>query len=154
MAFLGLLTLAQDVPFIGPVAGILSGFFDRYQTLSSNKENFKDLKEEFEKMAALIREEGLKNLMMNSQPDSLLATHFKQFNKRVFEIQSLMNSIEDRIQSKALVANAKNFIMADKDKERVQVALIKSKETRTEIFGMLAAKKILDKMVLWACCQS
>eukprot|EP00597_Dinobryon_sp_UTEXLB2267_P015708 CAMPEP_0170106636 /NCGR_PEP_ID=MMETSP0020_2-20130122/5505_1 /TAXON_ID=98059 /ORGANISM="Dinobryon sp., Strain UTEXLB2267" /LENGTH=707 /DNA_ID=CAMNT_0010331027 /DNA_START=156 /DNA_END=2275 /DNA_ORIENTATION=- len=144
VAIPGLLALVQEVPFVGPVAGILSGFFERYQSLSNNKEAFKDLGEEFKLVDVLFKDERLRNLMKNSQPDPTLENYLKQFTKRVYEIDSLIKAILDRIPLKGVMANAKNFIVADKDQERIKAALDASFKIRIGIQSYLARKPGLD----------
>jgi len=141
-----LVTLAQDFSFLAPVAGTLWRFFERFQTLSSNKVDFQELKEDMELTAKLFSDTGMQNLMKNSQSDTL-NSYFKQFNKSVYEINTLMTTIEnrDRLKSKGFFAVAKDFIMAEKDKERIKDTLSRSKEARLYILGMLTAKKTLDE---------
>jgi len=141
----GLLSLAEEVPFVGPVAGILLSFYERYQNLSKNKEDFKDLRDAVDMAAAVFLDQRVRNLMRASQSDKIIIAYFKQFTKSVFEINALMKAIEGRIASKGVVANAKNFIMSDQDKERIQAVITKSKNTRKDIIAILTAKPVLDE---------
>eukprot|EP00597_Dinobryon_sp_UTEXLB2267_P012030 CAMPEP_0170105322 /NCGR_PEP_ID=MMETSP0020_2-20130122/4693_1 /TAXON_ID=98059 /ORGANISM="Dinobryon sp., Strain UTEXLB2267" /LENGTH=819 /DNA_ID=CAMNT_0010329403 /DNA_START=951 /DNA_END=3406 /DNA_ORIENTATION=- len=141
----GLLYLAKEIPTVGPVAGIMLGFYEGYQCLSRNKEEFKDLVEEVDLTATVISDPRLRNIIRISQDDKLLIACIKQFTKSVYDIYALMKDIENRKLSKEVVDHAKNFIMAGKDKERIQVAITKSRNTRIEIMAILAAKSALDE---------
>jgi hypothetical protein len=149
----GLLEVAQNLPFIKPLAAVMIMFYETYEQCQQNKELFKDLVEEVDEGKLWIMEVGRKGVSFENE---LAESVFKKLVGELFRAQAWIKNASPRYNGEttstttAIFSAVKSFALSPADQDKMNTFIAKMKDYLIKfpvvLSGLVALSTMSEEM--------